>query len=397
MNELSGEPFEISKLIFKYLQEEISEDEKIVLEAWLNLSEGNRKWFEELTDKKILQTRWSSFYAGLEEQESARKRVFEGKVPGRMVRLRWIGLAAASVILMIVSFAVFTWDDQKEIKTIVAESQEQRFKNEVKSPGNNKAILTLDNGRKIYLDSVGNGTILSEKNVHVEKLDDGRIAYKQGPGSGAVVFNTLSNPRGSKVIDITLSDGSRVWLNNESSIQFPLAFSNDERKVVITGEAYFEVAKDAKRKFIVESNGVITEVLGTHFNINAYPGDPNITTTLLEGAVNVRKNAREVVLKPGQQSKVTGDIIQLISRADVEDVIAWKNGLIVFDHTDITAIFKQIERWYDVEIEVPGKLNVSEGIGELPRTMNLTDVLKVLEINSKLSFKIEGKKVTVLP
>lgn len=386
---LSGKTSLISQLIFKHLQETISEEELVTLNEWIQESVENRQLFETLIDKNILQGKWSQFYSGVKTQDDTWRRVVDGISPGRRVKFRWFSLAAASVILVVLMFGVYRWKQVQPM--VVVESQEARFKNEVKAPDNNRAVLTLEDGRKIYLDSVDNGKLLSQSNVNIEKLADGQIAYKQQAAAAEIVYNTLSNPRGSRVIDVMLADGSRVWLNNESSIRFPVAFVGDERRVEVSGEAYFEVAHDAHKKFLVVSGGSSVEVLGTHFNVNSYS---DLVTTLVEGSVRVRRGDDQVVLHPGQQTKVLGNKIELVADANVQDAIAWKNGLIVFDHTSIEEIFKQIERWYDVEISASGNLNVPEMIGGLPRSMSLTEVLKVLEENSKLIFKIQGKKVT---
>src|SRR5688572_15618250 len=265
IHELSGEPFEISQLIWKCLQQEITVEEQAVLDEWVGRSEENKKWFDELTGSNTMQSRLSSFHAMAESRELVWQKILQSeKKPAKTARLKWMMLAAASVILAL-SLVVFNWTNFREKEQAVVHTHD---KNEISAPSSNKAILSLDDGRKIYLDSVSNGVLVAQDNVKIEKLADGRLAYRQGAGAQAMVYNTLSNPRGSKVIDIMLADGSRVWLNNESSIRFPLAFGGDVRSVVITGEAYFEVAKDASKPFIVKAGEMEVEVIGTQFNVN---------------------------------------------------------------------------------------------------------------------------------
>lgn len=395
IHELSREPFEISQLIWKCLQQEITVEEKEVLDEWVGRSEANRQWFEELTGKNTMQGRLSSYHAIAEGREQVWQKILQSeKKPAKTERLRWMMLAAAASVILALSLVVFNWTNLKEKEQAVVHTPD---KNEISAPSSNKAILSLDDGRKIYLDSVSNGVLVSQDNVNIEKLADGQLAYRQGAGAQAMVYNTLSNPRGSKVIDITLSDGSRVWLNNESSIRFPLAFGSEERKVVITGEAYFEVAKDARKPFIVEAGEMEVEVLGTQFNVNSYSEEPVIRTTLLEGKVRLKKNDQSIDLEVGQQAQVGNSDIKIIDRADIAQVMAWRNGLISLGGGDIKSIFHQIGRWYDVDIEYQGEIRDLKMFGEIPSMTSLSTLINALELNSGLQIEITGRKIIVKP
>jgi len=266
-------------------------------------------------------------------------------------------------------------------------------------PGKNTAILTLADGSTIVLDSAKNGALTSQGNTKVIKLNNGQLAYSSSGATNEVLYNTMSTPRGGQY-KLVLSDGSKVWLNAASSIHYPTSFPGNERKVEITGEAYFEVAHDAKKPFKVSVNNMEVQVLGTHFNVNAYRDERTINTTLLEGSVKVTKGSSMSILKPGQQAIIqqAGDDkkITVENNIDVEAVIAWKNGYFSFTNADMTAVMRQISRWYDVDIVYEGKIPDRKFGGEISRNLNASQALKILQA-SKVHFRIEGKKIIVLP
>ena len=193
-----------------------------------------------------------------------------------------------------------------------------------------------------------------------------------------------------------LEDGTKVWLNAESSIRFPAAFDKKERAVEITGEAYFEVAKNANRPFTVSVNGMQVQVLGTHFNINSYSDESAINTTLLEGSVKVIKNKEMKMLVPGQQAHLenNGDL-SVVKNINTSEIVAWKNELFSFHDTDLKNLMRQLSRWYDVEIVLPQNTAAITFNGKISRKANLSDVLKMLELTDEVAFTIEGKKVIV--
>jgi transmembrane sensor len=393
IHELSGEPFDISRLIWKYLQQEISVEERAVLDEWVGRSEGNKKWFEELIGSNTLQSRLSSYHAMAESREQVWQKVLESHTkPAKTVRFKWFVLAAAASVLLALSLVIFNRNSSRENEQAVVNMQD---KNEISAPSSNKAILSLDDGRKIYLDSVSNGVLVAQDNVNIEKLGDGRLAYKSQPGAEKLVYNTLSNPRGSRVIDIMLADGSRVWLNNESSIRFPIAFGKGERRVEITGEAYFEVAKDAKKPFVVKVGKMNVQVLGTAFNINSYQDESGIKTTLVEGSIRLNTGNKSKLLEPGQQAEVGDEKIDIINKVDIDKAIAWRKGLIAMGGDDIKSVFRQIGRWYDVDIEYAGTVRPIKLYGDIPRSISLRGVLEAIQMNSDLQYKIIGNKVII--
>lgn len=332
----------------------------------------------------------------------------------------WIKYAAAAAIIL--GIGIFVWNIKEKEEPSVTKVNPLPLKNDV-MPGGDKAVLTLADGRKIVLDSVANGIVAKQGDITIEK-DNSKIIYPslregQGVGSKAYAVNNITTPRGGQY-QITLSDGTKVWLNAESSITYPTAFTERERerRVSITGEAYFEVAKDKTKPFkvLVEknyagpgvgsknlegSNNLEIEVLGTHFNINSYKEEPTINTTLIEGSVKLtsKKNVHtSLTLKPGQQGQMnaaTNDL-SLAAHPDVDKVMAWRNGLFNFNNVSLKEAMTQIQRWYDVEVvyekEIP---NITFG-GMIGRDLNLSQVLKVLK-TAGVKFRIEDKKVIVTP
>lgn len=260
-------------------------------------------------------------------------------------------------------------------------------------PGNNKAYLTLANGKRISLTDAANGELAREAGVEISKAANGQIIYKifNNAHHTGELINTIETPRGGQY-QVLLPDGSRVWLNAASKFSYPVSFKqNKERMVTLNGEAYFEVAKDKEHPFIVKSKGQEVRVLGTHFNINSYADESSLRTTLLEGSVKVN----EAMLKPGQQSVLTGKGIR-IQPADIESSVAWKNGDFIFKGEDFKATMRKIARWYDVDIEYgPGLSEDIELGGWVSRNSKLSEVLSRIELAGNVHFKVEGRRVLV--
>jgi hypothetical protein len=267
-------------------------------------------------------------------------------------------------------------------------------------PGGNKAVLTLANGATIALDGASNGLLAQQGSINIQKLVNGQLAYsqdtKQGGNNGAAFYNTITTPRGGQY-QATLTDGTKVWLNAASSIRFPVGFAENERSVEITGEVYFEVAKNAGKPFRVQTATSVVEVLGTHFNVNAYNDEQVVKTTLVEGKVRVNTTGSSVYLKPGQQSSVLqSGKIKVETNADVEEARAWKNGSFQFKSADLKTILRQIARWYDVDIIYKGDVNL-HFTGQLTRNINASKVFEQLELTGEVHFKIDGRTVVVSP
>jgi transmembrane sensor len=318
----------------------------------------------------------------------------ESKKKGRrVIPFGRIGIAA-SVIAVVIMGTFLLFNRNISNKIVNGGFVENRFQDDV-APGGNKAILTLADGSTIILDDAQNGTLSQQGSSKVVKFD-GMISYDPSTKNSDVVYNTISTPKGGQY-QLALPDGSLVWLNSTSSIHFPTAFVGNERRIEITGEAYFEIARNRDMPFIVSVNGAEVQVLGTHFNINAYNDEENVRTTLLEGSVKFVNGDNSNMLKPGQQLQLaTNGDIHVVSNVDVEEVVAWKNGMFDFEQAGIEKVMRQLSRWYDVEVEYQGKSD-DLFIAEMRRNIKLSDALKALELTGKVKFDIRGRKIIVMP
>jgi len=312
----------------------------------------------------------------------------------RLQRLKWA--AAAAVLLFFAGSTFYYYAQQRGNKTVASISPSPVNI----PPGGNKALLTLANGTTIVLDSAANGLLAQQGNSKVLKTNNGQLAYNTANEKPTeVLYNTLATPRGGQY-QLVLPDGSKVWLNAASSIRYPTTFTGTERKVEISGEAYLEVVKNKTMPFIVKLGspaGVKGEVrvLGTQFNVNTYDDEPVVKTTLLEGAVQVKKDAASAILKPGQQSQLAGTgKLSVVNDADVEEVMAWKNGKMLYRHAGIEAIMRQAARWYDVDVVFKDRVEDTY-TASVPRNVPISQLLEVLELNSGVHFTIEGKKITI--
>jgi transmembrane sensor len=263
-------------------------------------------------------------------------------------------------------------------------------------PGHHGAILTLDDNSTVLLDSINNGVIASQNGSDI-LLNKGRVTYTgNGLSTAAISYNTMTTPRGRQ-FQLTLPDSSKVWLDAASSIRFPTAFTGDSREVEITGEVYFEVAKDAGKPFRVKISNTDKqiEVLGTRFNINAYAQQELISTTLFEGSVKVNNGNESTIIKPGQQAQ-SGRENKVLTNVNLRKVLAWKDG--VFDFTDLRLedVMQQLERWYDIDVVYEKGIPPFEFVGKMSRELSLSEVLRGLEI-SEVHFEIKGRRLIVKP
>ncbi len=311
----------------------------------------------------------------------------------RSINRAWWAAAASVILLLSLGYLFLKKQEVPQIVNILPPAE---LRNDA-VPGGNKAILTLGNGQTIVLDSAGNGTLSTQGSSTVIKLADGKIAYEGSDhlSGNEIVFNTISTPRGGQY-NLTLSDGSKVWLNAESSLRFPASFSGNERLVELTGEGYFEVAHNKEKPFKVALRNSEIEVLGTHFNINSYVDEKNLKVTLLEGSIKLINETASVLVKPGQQAVInhTSGLIALKSNVNLEEVIAWKNGLFYFDNTDIKDVMRQVGRWYDLEVVFQGIVPNKKITGKIYRNVNVSKVLRIMDA-LKIEFIIEGRTVTV--
>lgn len=328
----------------------------------------------------------------------------------KKIKRTWWAVAAILITTVTIGFLVISSKTEKQEVVII---KNDPAKNNI-VPGGNKAILTLADGSSIALDSTPEGTVAKQGVSNIVKLANGKIAYEtKGSAVNEVFMNTMSTPRGGQY-KLQLPDGTDVWLNAASSITYPTAFTNNERNVSVTGELYFEVAKDKTRPFHVkvksgsaQQKDMEIEVLGTHFNINAYEDESSIRTTLFEGSVKVALGEENSLLKPGQQSVINSSreiirqqknsaAIAINNDVNLDEVIAWKDGYFQFKRADIQTVMRQIARWYDVEVVYEGAIPKDRFVGDLPMDANISQVLRTLE-KVQVHFRIEGKKIIVTP
>ena len=423
----------IVNLFQKYINNECSPDEVDQLMEFLE-GHGNEALIQELINTQLAAGTESPGYtdALLQQQLENQLQVILQRInqpqPAKVRPLRWIKIAAAAVVILSIGGAVWWLNRSPKVET--AKQTSKPGKDIL--PGGNKAVLTLANGSTIVLNDAANGQLAREGNVQVTKQRNGQLVYKViATANAPITYNTLSTPKGGQY-QLVLPDGSQVWLNAASSVKFPTSFSGTERIVTITGEAYFEVVHNNKKPFIVELppiGGVAggrVEVLGTHFNVNAYDDESSIRTTLLEGSVKVSSGPsyakapageaigneekakgkgqraeieQSVVLKPDEQAVLSGghSPLTIDHSPNLEQVLAWKNGLFQFENTDIKTIMRQLCRWYNVEVEYKTTTLQNESLFiEISRNKNLSDVLKLISLTSGVQVKLEGKKIIVL-
>lgn len=351
-------------------------------------------WFNAGSDEPILVP--DTFAAS---EEAHRQRILNkirqsiGAAPKKPVRLRQWAVAASIALVACTAAVYFIWPAPEEQHGQVV--QENRYTEDA-APGGNKAILTLSNGTQIVLDSAGQGVLATQGGTAVIKSQQGQLEYKEEgteEANAAMVYNTLRTPRGGQYM-IVLPDGTKVWLNSQSSLQFPAVFNGSERRVELTGEAYFEVARNKQKPFHVISGGADITVLGTHFNVMAYTNEPQMATTLLEGSVKVSRGGRSEVIKPGGQVLLSENGMA-VRTVDTDDAVAWKTGIFRFNNDSLKSIMRQIERWYDVQIDY-ASMPDKEYSGMVRRSSHLSEVLKMLEVAGQVRFTIEGRTVKAI-
>jgi len=375
------------ELLEKYLSGNASPEERAKVEQWYASFEEKKAAMGEGDDLNAIREK---MYRKIADELNLQEPVipFYRKLNFRLT-------AAAILILLIGSYFIFS--TQQKTNTISSATAKTLLKNDITPPASNKATLILADGKTIELDSSANGTLAVQGKINIVKQNDGLIAYTGKPGD-KISYNTLTVPRGSKPMKLLLADGSEVWLNVASSVTYPTAFVGGERRVEVTGEVYFEVAKNKEMPFIVKklNDDVEVKVLGTHFNVNTYEDEQDIKITLLEGAVNVSKGNTGALLKPGEQARVSmADKISIMSNEDIEEVMAWKNGRFYFDGADIKTIMRQVEKWYNVDIAYEATIPYSF-VAKISRNVNVSDLFKILELTDLVHFRIEGNKITVM-
>lgn len=344
---------------------------------------------EEITDRI-----WAKLQTGMEPAPV---------VPVRSAFKMWLKVAAAVIVVPLLIYLYKQYNsNEASLQPVVNKT---RPVNTDITPGGNKALLTLADGKQIVLEDAKSGLLAQEENTTINKQDGILVYNAQGTGLAQPQFNTISIPRGGHY-RIILPDGSKVWLNASSSLRFPTAFAGAERNVELRGEAYFEVEKNERMPFIVTvmnerkyegdaGNNMRIQVLGTHFNVMAYEDEPDAVTTLLEGSVRVSNNVNNVLLKPGQQALSNKASKLRVSAGDTEGAVAWKNGYFKFSNENIRSIMNKISRWYNVDVEYKGKVPEKNLWGTVSRFEDVSEVLKTLELTGSIHFKLEGRRLIV--
>lgn len=410
---------EIKNLLDRYVAGSATPSEQRLVEQWLEENDQQRTAWHNMDSKE--RAAWMlELYRDI-ERGIERKHVVEEDGNMHMIPHKWyrkFRLPAAAMLVISIGVGLYYFLLPQQKMTVPVDVAVQQREHDV-LPGTNKAVLTLDNGDRVLLDDSQEGVLTKQGGVDVSKQGEG-IVYHMPHNremDAPVVYNTLSTPRGGQY-KLVLSDGSKVWLNASSSIRYPSSFAGDERRVEITGEVFFEVSRvmakaskggPAKKiPFKVKiispgGSGGEVEVLGTQFNINAYADEEVVNTTLLEGSIKLLplhpegKAGDAILIKPGQQVRLgKNGSLRVEKDVDLEETVAWKNGLFMMNGAAIPAVLRQLARWYDVDIVY--RKGVPEGriTGDIPRDMNLSEVLKVMEL-SGVHFKIEDRKIVVNP
>lgn len=391
-----GTKNELNTLIQRYLNGEASPQEIAFVEsyyAFFEQRDGLTDTLDEHTQTALQQRILSKVNDEIDEVIPVPARKI---IPFR----NWIPAVAAALILLMGGIAAFWLYQKGGLKSRQNVTARVTPQNDI-PPGIDGAILTLAGGEQMIIDSMQNGAVHQTHGNGITRLNGVLVIKANTTTAGAAIankFNTLTTPR-ARQCQLLLPDGSRVWINAASSVKFPETFSGTSREVEITGEAYFEIANDPAKPFLVKVNNSSIEVLGTHFNVMAYGNENKVQTTLLEGAVRFKHQNSTILLEPGEQCTLRNNgAIKKTTAADLEFVTAWKNGRQVFKNADIQTVMRQVERWYDLDVVYNGPVAQSTFSGSISRTASLSQVLKMLEL-SDIHFELDqqNKKLIVKP
>ncbi len=407
---------ELTELVKRFFNEELTQAEREKLSIWiqesgsdLEIKKKMEQAWEEFTPKQTLpDSKSSSLLKAIFQKITASSNIKHGRphfkqenFSGKSIKLvrnkfyRW---GAAASIILLLSFPLYYWMTENEESDIVSENIEQ----DIAPPKTLDAVLTLGNGEQIVLnDQSASGLLAKEGEINISRHADGEIEYQSTDTDKhevEVSYHTITVPKGSKTLQLELSDGTKVWMNSASILRYPNFFVGNERKVEITGEAYFEVAKNDDMPFIVNVNSRANiKVLGTHFNVNAYEDESRIKTTLLEGSIKILSLSTnlELMINPGEQATLDAQNNLNVETVDISESIAWKNGFFDFNNADIQTVMRSLARWYDLEIQYK-KLIKERFYIKISRDTNISSVFEILQKTGAVNFRIEGKKITII-
>ncbi len=373
----------IQDLLDRYDNGQCTPEEEVLLNLWFHQESTYSNWEPSAEDDDLAGKLKYNIDAFVHHQEQ----------PKRINWYKYIAIAATLIIML--STALFFFPHH----SFHAKSSDYT-QNDI-PPGEDSAILTLADGTEISLNDASVGKLASESGISISKSETGQIIYTVNKMdniaaiNAPVAYNTIATPRGGQYV-VNLPDGTTVWLNSESSIKFPISFASlNERRVDLSGEAYFEVAPDKKHPFKVYNNQQVVEVFGTHFNVMGYANEANVATTLLEGKVSVTYKSEEKFIKPGQQVQVSAHQMTVLNQVDLEGTIAWKNKVFQFENTDIDKVLRQIERWYNVDVHYEGPKPDVSFTGVIPMNVNVSRILKALAETCNVKFEIEGRNIKI--
>lgn len=357
------------------------------LEEWMH-----EKWRSFSTEERLPEEEAGQYFGSImataNEMDKNNTRTYRSSA---ILMRRSLSIAAVLLIALTgtLTYIFIRKDTGKPKEAVAALIQKQDI-----VPGGNFATLTLGDGSRVVLDSSMDGIVARQGNTKVFKLRNGEIKYEHSKSTGSIFYNTMATPAGGQY-HLVLPDGTGVWLNAASSITYPTAFSGRERNVSVTGEVYFEVTKNAAMPFKVKTGEQTIEVLGTHFNVNAYENESAVKTTLAEGKVKVTDKDKTMLLQPGQQAQNDRNgRLSLIGHPDMEETLAWKDGLFRFNGTDIETIMRQVARWYNVEVIYKDKIS-EQFVAEIPRSVNVSKLLELLALTKQVHFIINSRTITV--
>ena len=383
------EAFEIARIIQKSLKGKLSESEEKLLSDWRKVSEENEHAFQRMISEDF-------YTVGMEKLETYDYRVAYGRFLQKkyqrrrkrrfLISMARVAAVALPFVMAVVLYVGLNREEEQTLRPSLASNI---------LPGTSKAVLTLANGQMIPLGKETTDSTIITDGTQISASGSG-ITYADGGESEAVVYNKLDIPRGGEFC-LTLSDGTRVWLNSETSIQYPVVFGTKERRVFIQGEAYFEVAKDAKKPFTVQFMSSSVTVLGTSFNIRAYPEEKQSQTTLAEGSVRICSPGSSMLLKPGEQAEVkalSGEMVK--KEVEVKTFTSWKDGRFVFEQEPLENIMRTLERWYDIRVifrdEGAKRISLS---GNLKRYGDFSQVMNMLQMTGDVRFELHGNDVYI--
>jgi transmembrane sensor len=387
----------IGRILAKYPL--ATDEEHQVLEDWKQKN-GNRQIFDSIMESR--QTDLQRIVAIIADMERVRQK-YLAVIPeaGKTKTFWWnnwkIFAAAASIAALLVS--TMLWLDNRKNKEVAGSAEKPLTVSHDVAPGTFRAKLVLADGSVVVLDSIGNKALSPQGGANVFS-QNGQLIYRSTNNKSVIIYNTLSTAKG-EMYSLLLADGSRLWLNSQSSVHYPVNVpANKAMEVTTTGEVFFEIVHNPQRPFRVRVNGLLIDDIGTRFNVNAYTDEDNIILTLIEGSVQAGKGDRTVLVTSGQEAiagkSQNDNTIKVVADADLEKAIAWKNGQFKFNKDDLRTVMRQLARWYDLDVVYQGNIPRGQFVGTVPRDLNLSQVLEILA-SSDIHFNIEGKKLIVTP